>query len=153
MIKIVLAVAVGMSLTACSSAESPVDDLVAGTSAPGEPTPAEGDASGAAGGGAMASCVAAITFEDQLYLGVLVPELPVGDVAGTAQLPPCNDTGTTDEQPSKPFPVLSIPGVDPSVAVATQAEAADGYWVWFPGGKTFSGKVPAAVQKVIDAAS
>ena len=78
-----------------------------------------------------------------------MPELPVGDEAGEAVTPPCNDTGATEEQPSEPFPVLRIDGVDPSVAVATEAVGADGYWVWFTGGEPSSMDLPPEIQKYV----
>jgi hypothetical protein len=109
-----------------------------------------GTATADVAGGEAALCVAAVKFEGRLYLGRHVAAVPVGGEAGQAVTAPCND-GQPDEQDETPFPVLKIPGIDPSVAVAT--EAAEGYWVWVAGDEPYSTTLPAAVQKVIDASS
>jgi hypothetical protein len=120
------------------------DDPSGGTARDGA---VDDGAGGAAGGGAAASCVAAISFQDRLYFGTQAPDLAVGAEVGEAVTPPCNDTGGSDEQPSKPFTVLSIDGIEPSIAVATESESG-GYWVWFrPGTK---GQVPSAVQELLE---
>jgi hypothetical protein len=112
-------------------------------------------------GRALADCVDTIRYLGRTYLGVQIPgvRVPGVRVAGTtgqAVTMPCNDmintgdheTGFTREEPPDPFPVLRIRGLDPAVAVAT--EAAGGYRVWYLPADGWT--IPAEVERLIGGA-
>lgn len=117
-------------LTACGADEMPRAEPSAQVTDDGADDGSGADG-GAAGGGASASCVAAIRYRDVLYLGQRVEELAIGEQAGEAVIPGCDDGGGAVDE-GDPFPVYRIEGVDPSVGVATRDEATgSGFWIWY----------------------
>lgn len=122
---IVLSVAGALALTGCAPDDEPetqgADPADAGAGGSGE---------GRAAGGAAASCVAAVSYEDTLYLRVDAGEVSPGAALEGAELPPCDDTGGGEESEAEAMPVeaFAVEGVDPRYAVLS--EGPDGLWVY-----------------------
>lgn len=72
---------------------------------------------GASGGGAAASCVAAVRYDDALYISVAASDVERGPALEGAEVPPCNDTGDVAAAPASPIDAFEIVGVDPRYAV------------------------------------
>lgn len=81
-------------------------------------------------GGAASSCVAAVSYRGTLYLQVDAGEVAPGAALEGAELPPCDDTGGSEESEAQATPVeaYAVQGVDPRYAVLS--EGPDGLWVY-----------------------
>lgn len=70
--------------------------------------------------GGEAACVAAITYRQTLYIQVTAGDVARGEALEGAQIPPCNDTGTS-ESAAEPVEAFAVEGVDPTYAVMTES--------------------------------
>lgn len=119
----VLALAGALALTGCAADEPDTP------SAGGVDTAGDGGTE-VAGGDSAASCIAAVSYQDALYLQVDTGPVTRGEALDGAELPPCNDTGGTgdSEEQATPVEAFAVEGVDPRYAVLS--EGPDGLWVY-----------------------
>ena len=100
-----------------------------GTTSPTAAGQADGSADGSGAGSAdgsagdpevAASCIAAVTYQGELYIQVAAAEVEKGEGLSGAEVPACNDTGGTDET-ATPVDAFAISGVDARYAVMSES--------------------------------
>jgi hypothetical protein len=97
-----------------------------------------------------ASCIAAVTYRDTLYVQVAAPPVTAGEALAGAEVPPCNDTGGSDTTATS-IDAYAIEGVDPRYAV--MSTSAGGQFVYVAE-RYFTGReggedLPAEVSAVL----
>ncbi|MDG4859004.1 DUF6281 family protein [Streptomyces sp. T-3] len=85
--------------------------------------------------GADSVCVFAFTYEDRTYRDVANVDLQVGAKLGTGTIPPCNDTGESDEPSPEVQNAYAVKGLSPKVAIAVGATPKDAMFAAVYSGK------------------
>ncbi|GGM02518.1 hypothetical protein GCM10010129_52280 [Streptomyces fumigatiscleroticus] len=77
----------------------------------------------AQGGGeeGAGSCAFTATYGGRTYTGVANVDFTLGDALGTAEFPPCDDTGRADDAAvHEPTTAYAVDGLDPRVGIAVR---------------------------------
>ena len=132
-------------LVACGGGDAG-DSASEGAAAPTDtPTlvPAGGAEEVAGGGGAAASCAAIIEFDGRQYFGYAVKEpAQTGASLGNGEIPPCNDTGSSEAATGEAVEEVEIKDVNPERAVVITSNE---NMIWVISG----GEVPNALRDLV----
>jgi hypothetical protein len=97
-----------------------------------------------------ASCIAAVTYRDTLYVQVAAPPVTAGEALAGAEVPPCNDTGGSDTTATS-IDAYAIDRVEPRYAV--MSTSAGGQFVYvaerYVAGRDGGLDLPAEVSAVL----